>query len=227
MLPSSFTGCKNSLTLAFIGSISMAFSGSVVLEEDRNNYLGPTFKNFFSISLVSCPSLSLSDSYWHLVVQQDFCRKKANSLLVKTGISQKADPAGPGLQRVKRTGVYRSDGVTRQQVTCCSQLSSTSLLPNGVWSAGWFRDNNNKNCVYSLFFSLPTNQLNKSTPPQIQDWCWNCRCTMVEAVKNTDFFFFKGKDGCGAPVFQACFKEGLQLKGQEKKKGEKMKENAI
>lgn len=164
MLPSSFTGCKTSLTLVFIGNISVAFSGSVVLEEARNNYLSTTFKNFLKFHLQRCPSPSLSDSYWHLVVQQDFCRKKANSLLVKRGIAREPDAAGPSLQRVKRTGVYRSDGVTRQQVTCCSQLSSTSLLPNEVCSAGWFRDNNNKKQVYSFFFSLPTNQLNKSTP---------------------------------------------------------------
>lgn len=221
MLPSSFTGCKNSLTLGFIGNISMAFSGSVVLEEDRNNYLGPTFKNFFSISLVSCPSLSLSDSYWHLVVQQDFCRKKANSLLVKTGIARKADPAGPGLQRVKRTGVYRSDGVTRQQVTCCSQLSSTSLLPNGVWSAGWFRDNNNKNRVYSLFFSLSTNQLNKSTPLKFRTGAGIAGAPWWKQLKTLIYFFLK----VGMVVELLCFRhvsrKGCSCKSKKKKRVKK------
>lgn len=61
MFPSSFTSCKNSLTLVFICNTSLAFSGSVVLEEDINNYLNPTFKNFFKFLLQAVhPSLSLS-----------------------------------------------------------------------------------------------------------------------------------------------------------------------
>lgn len=54
---------------------------------------------------------------------------------------------------------------------------------------------------------------------------------MVEAVKNTDFsfffFFFKVRMVVELLCFRHVSRKGCSCKSNEKKKGEKMKENAI